>query len=303
MKKIILLVFLFCLPLVVALLFKKEEEIKKPEENKEKEEITIKVMYEDNSINEINLEDYLIGVLGGEMPVSFPLEALKAQAVASRTYVLYQKEHNTKEYDVLNTTTNQVYKDQEQLKQVWNENYDQNIAKIKQAIEQTKGEIMVYNDEIIDALFFSTAPGYTENSEDVFSSSMPYLRSVESNWDKNAPNYESTKSFSLEEFKNLLGLNSVSNIVVGELSNTGRTKTLIIDNVTLKANDIRNKLSLRSTYFDYDIKDNTITFTTYGYGHGVGMSQYGAKYMAEEGYSYQEILNHYYTDIKIIKSV
>ena len=303
MKKIILLVFLFCLPLVVALLFKKEEEIKKPEENKEKEEITIKVMYEDSTINEINLEDYLIGVLGGEMPVSFPLEALKAQAVASRTYVLYQKEHNTKEYDVLNTTTNQVYKDQEQLKQVWNENYDQNIAKIKQAIEETKGEIMVYNDEVIDALFFSTAPGYTENSEDVFSSSMPYLRSVESNWDKNAPNYESTKSFSLEEFKNLLGLNSVSNIVVGELSNTGRTKTLIIDNVTLKANDIRNKLSLRSTYFDYDIKDNMITFTTYGYGHGVGMSQYGAKYMAEEGYSYQEILNHYYTDIKIIKSV
>ena len=303
MKKIILLVFLFCLPLVVALLFKKEEEINKPEENKEKEEITIKVMYEDSTINEINLEDYLIGVLGGEMPVSFPLEALKAQAVASRTYVLYQKKHNNKEYDVLNTTTNQVYKDEETLKQVWNENFEKNMVKIKQAVEETKGEIMVYNDEIIDALFFSTAPGYTENSEDVFSSSLPYLRSVESSWDKNAPNYENTKSFTLEEFKNLLGLNSVSNIIVGERSNTGRIKTLIIDNVTLKANDIRTKLNLRSTYFDYDIENNNITFTTYGYGHGVGMSQYGAKYMAEEGYSYKEILEHYYTDIKIIKNV
>ena len=281
-------------------MFKKEVN---EEHIKESEEVTIKVMYEDSSINEINLEDYLIGVLGGEMPVSFPLEALKAQAVASRTYVLYQKEHNTKDYDVLNTTTNQVYKDEEALRQAWNEDYDDNLSKIKQAINETEGEVMVYNEEIIDALFFSTAPGITENSEDVFSSSLPYLRSVESNWDKKAPNYESTKSFSLEEFKNLLGLNSVSNIIVGEFSNTGRTKSLIIDNVTLDANDIRNKLNLRSTYFDYDVKDNTITFTTYGYGHGVGMSQYGAKYMAEEGYSYKEILEHYYTDIKIIKNV
>ena len=302
MKKIILLVFIFILPFIIALFFK-EEDIPEKEENKVSEEITIKVMYEDSSIDEIVLEDYLIGVLGGEMPVSFPLEALKAQAVASRTYVLYQKEHNTKAYDVLNTTTNQVYKDEETLRQVWNENYDENIAKIKEAIRETEGEVMVYNNEIIDALFFSTAPGMTENSEDVFSSSLPYLRSVESNWDKKAPNYESTKSFSLEEFKNLLGLDSVSNIIVGEFSNTGRTKSLIIDNVTLDANDIRNKLNLRSTYFNYDIKNNTITFTTYGYGHGVGMSQYGAKYMAEEGYSYTEILEHYYTDIKIIKNV
>ena len=302
MKKIILLVFIFILPFIIALLFK-EEDIPEKEENKVLEEIIIKVMYEDSSIDEIVLEDYLIGVLGGEMPVSFPLEALKAQAVASRTYVLYQKEHNTKAYDVLNTTTNQVYKDEETLRQVWNEKYDENIAKIKEAIRETEGEVMVYNNEIIDALFFSTAPGMTENSEDVFSSSLPYLRSVESNWDKKAPNYESTKSFSLEEFKNLLGLDSVSNIIVGEFSNTGRTKSLIIDNVTLDANDIRNKLNLRSTYFNYDIKNNTITFTTYGYGHGVGMSQYGAKYMAEEGYSYTEILEHYYTDIKIIKNV
>ncbi len=299
MKKILIIIFI--LPLCIALIFQKKEEVL--EQPNIEEETTIKVMYEDNTIEEILLEEYLIGVLAGEMPVSFPLEALKAQAVASRTYVLYQKEHNNKEYDVLTTTSHQVYKEDTLLKNSWAEDYDRNIAKIKEALASTEGEIMTYNGEIIDALFFSTAPGYTENSEDVFSSSLPYLRSVESLWDKQAPNYESTKQFSLDEFKNLLGLETCSNILVGETSQTGRIKTLIIDNVTIKSNEIRNKLGLRSTYFDYDIVDNTIIFTTYGYGHGVGMSQYGAKYMALEGYNYEEILKHYYTDIKITKDV
>lgn len=309
MKKILIIIILFISPLIVANIFKADDSLfeEEPElietENIDEEEPTIRVMFEDSTIEEVELDKYLIGVLAGEMPSSFPLEALKAQAVASRSYVLYQKNNNNRDYDVMNTTTNQVYKNEETLRATWKDEYDTKIEKINQAVSETHNEVMTYNDQIINALFFSTAPGYTENSEDVFTSNLPYLRSVESNWDTKAPNYKSTQTFTLDEFKQKLGLITASTILVGEKSKTGRIKTLIIDNITIKSNIIRNKLGLRSTYFDYDIKDNKITFTTYGYGHGVGMSQYGAKYMAEDGYNYKEILNHYYTGIKIVKNV
>lgn len=310
MKKILIIIILFISPLIVANIFKADDSLfeEEPElietENIDEEEPTIRVMFEDSTIEEVELDKYLIGVLAGEMPSSFPLEALKAQAVASRSYVLYQKNNNNnRDYDVMNTTTNQVYKNEETLRAAWKDEYDTKIEKINQAVSETHNEVMTYNDQIINALFFSTAPGYTENSEDVFTSNLPYLRSVESNWDTKAPNYKSTQTFTLDEFKQKLGLITASTILVGEKSKTGRIKTLIIDNITIKSNIIRNKLCLRSTYFDYDIKDNKITFTTYGYGHGVGMSQYGAKYMAEDGYNYKEILNHYYTGIKIVKNV
>lgn len=310
MKKILIIIILFISPLIVANIFKADDSLfeEEPElietENIDEEEPTIRVMFEDSTIEEVELDKYLIGVLAGEMPSSFPLEALKAQAVASRSYVLYQKNNNNnRDYDVMNTTTNQVYKNEETLRAAWKDEYDTKIEKINQAVSETHNEVMTYNDQIINALFFSTAPGYTENSEDVFTSNLPYLRSVESNWDTKAPNYKSTQTFTLDEFKQKLGLITASTILVGEKSKTGRIKTLIIDNITIKSNIIRNKLGLRSTYFDYDIKDNKITFTTYGYGHGVGMSQYGAKYMAEDGYNYKEILNHYYTGIKIVKNV
>ena len=147
-----------------------------------------------NRIDKILLEEYVIGVVAGEMPASFNKEALKAQAVTSRTYVIKRLELKNSDYDILDSTSNQVYLDKEDLKGKWNNEYEKNINKIKNAVNETKGEVILYDNEVIDAMFFSTSNGYTENSEDVFGSKKPYLKSVISNWDKEeSPVFSSNK--------------------------------------------------------------------------------------------------------------
>ena len=141
-----------------------------------------------NSVYEVPFEEYIKGVLAGEMPAEFDLEALKAQAVAARSYALVQALKNKdNDYDVVNTTTNQVYMTDDQLKEKWQEDYVSKINKIKKAVTETRGEYLTYNNDIVEALFFSTSIGVTENSEEVFSSKVPYLRSVSSTWDKESP--------------------------------------------------------------------------------------------------------------------
>ena len=180
MKKILLLTCLIILiPFLVVNIFIKDEEIKFIYTNNMK----VRVKQEDKIVN-VPFEDYIVGVLAGEMPISFELEALKAQAVAARSYVLKKMEYNLeKEYDVVDTVMNQVYLSDDYLKEAWQENYTDNINKIKQAVLETSGEYLVYDDEVIDAMFFSTSVGFTENSEEVFTSKLPYLRSVSSTWD------------------------------------------------------------------------------------------------------------------------
>ena len=135
-------------------------------------------------IDVIPIEEYILGVLAGEMPIDFELEALKAQAVAARSYVMTQMErNNSKDYDVVDTVMNQVYLDNDYLMSVWNNSYVENINKIKDAVLSTKGEYISYNNHVAEALFFSTSPGKTENSEDVFLNKVAYLRSVDSSWD------------------------------------------------------------------------------------------------------------------------
>ena len=255
-------------------------------------------------IDSVPIEEYIVGVIAGEMPVSFELEALKAQAVASRSYVMKQIEKNiNNKYDVVDTVMNQVYLDKEHLMSVWNYSYTENINKIKTAVLSTKGEYLSYNNKIVEALFFSTSPGITENSEEIFTSNEPYLRSVSSTWDEISPVYTTTITYSLSEFYSLLNLKYKNDLIIEitEKTSTGRIKKLKINNKELTANYVCSKLSLNSTYFEI-IQDGTkVIIKNKGYGHGVGMSQYGAEGMARAGYTYEEILKHYYKDVEIKK--
>lgn len=256
-------------------------------------------------INEVPFEDYIKGVVAGEMPATFELEALKAQAVASRSYAMYQMTATKdKEYDVLNTTANQVYLTDQELKENWKEEYPEKINKIKEAINETSGEYLTYEGKVINAMFFSTSVGATENSEEVFVSALPYLRSVDSKWDEASPAYTDTYTFTLEEFYKKLNLqyNQTLTIEVTSKTSTGRTRTLKINGTEINGRNLATKLNLRSNYFDIVQNENNVTITTKGFGHGVGMSQYGANGMAKEGYKYDQILKHYYQNTEIKKN-
>lgn len=257
-----------------------------------------------NKVVNVSFEEYIKGVLAGEMPASFELEALKAQAVAARSYVLVQMNKNKKnDYDVVNTVDNQVYLTDEILKEKWKNDYDYKIKKIEKAVKSTTGEYLSYNNEVAETLFFSTSVGKTENSEEVFSSKVPYLRSVSSLWDESSPVFTDTSVMTLKDFYNKLDLeyNYVLKIDILEKTSTGRVRRLKINDNDYSGRDVAKKLSLRSNYFEIIKDNNNVTINTKGYGHGVGMSQYGAQGMAKEGYTYDKILKHYYTGTEIKK--
>lgn len=303
MKKLIVVALLVVIiPFLFVKIFVKTDEIK----FKYVTNNIIRVKDEKTGIiNEVPFEDYIKGVVAGEMPATFELEALKAQAVASRSYAMYQMTATKdKEYDVLNTTANQVYLTDQELKENWKEEYPEKINKIKEAIAETSGEYLTYEGKVINAMFFSTSVGATENSEEVFVSALPYLRSVDSKWDEASPAYTDTYTFTLEEFYKKLNLqyNQTLTIEVTSTTSTGRTKTLKINGTEINGRDLATKLNLRSNYFDIVQNENNVTITTKGFGHGVGMSQYGANGMAKEGYKYDQILKHYYQNTEIKKN-
>lgn len=257
-----------------------------------------------NKIDRVPIEEYVVGVLAGEVPVSFEVEALKAQAVASRTYVMFQIQKNIKkDYDVIDTVSNQVYLDDEILKEKWGNDYTNNINKIRKVVLDTSGEYLVYDGKIVEALFFSTSTGMTENSEEIFSSEVPYLRSVVSTWDEISPAYSDSKHFKKEEFYKLLNLSYQEklNVEVTKKTSTGRVQEIKINNKIFDGKDVCSKLKLRSTFFEIIEYADKIVVNTRGYGHGVGLSQYGAQGMAKEGYTYDEILKYYYSGVEIKK--
>ena len=258
-----------------------------------------------NNIETIPLEEYIVGVLAGEMPINFDIEALKAQAVASRSYALKRIEYNKdKEYDVVDSILNQVYLDNEYLKKAWSNNYVKNINKLRKAVNATIDEYLSYNSLVVDALFFSTSNGYTEDSQAVFNFECDYLKSVESPWDSEVSSaYLTNKTLSLKEFYQKLNLPYKKNLNVEILkrSSTNRILLLKINNQEFKGTELYSKLSLRSTDFTITLLGDNVKITTKGYGHGVGMSQYGALGMAKKGYTYEEILKHYYKNTFITK--
>ena len=295
----------------------------KLEENIEKiEEIKTIPIYnvKTKKVEEMELEEYVKGVVAAEMPAAFHIEALKAQAIAARTYAI----HHVEKYKNGNPAHPnaplctgihcQAWLSEDELLKAhsaeWMEKY---WPKIGKAVDETKGQIIMYGDDVIEPLYHSTSGGKTENSEEVFSTAFPYLRSVESPYEEDAPKFISTTRISIDEFIkrikkqyksiNLTKENLKDKIQLVEKSEGGRINKLRIDTEIVSGRDIRTMFNLNSTDFKITVLSDgkNIEIETHGYGHGVGMSQWGANGMAENGSTYEEILKHYYTGINIQK--
>jgi stage II sporulation protein D len=280
----------------------------------DKEAPTIKVYnHKNKKVQNIDIEEYLYGVLSGEMSAKFNIEALKAQAIAARTFTIYNKEQGKKHKDAVvctDYTHCQEYKSEEDLLKTNGEEWiNEFYPKIKQAVNETKGQIITYEGSPILPLYFSTSSGNTENSEEVFSDSYPYLRSVESPYDKNAPKFASNIKINNNDFiktinksypkAKLYEENLSDQIKILNKSEGGSVSKIKLGNKELEGVDIRKLFNLNSSNFEIKFNDKYVDIVVKGYGHGVGMSQWGAEGMANEGHMYYEILTHYYTDTDI----
>ena len=297
-------IFILFIPFIMVSLYKIDE----------KKEIELKYVYNTlirvkrNSsgvIEEIPFEEYIVGVLAGEMPIYFEKEAFKAQAVAARSYALKRMEYNKdNDYDVVDSIMNQVYLDNNHLKNAWGSEYVTNINKLREVVNETSGEYLVYDGEVIDAMFFSTSNGYTEDVMMVFNIDLPYLQSVKSAWDEDTSSaFRASKVISASTFYDSLGIaySDTLNVKIKRRSSTNRIIDININGNDFSGRYLYNKLGLKSTDFSLKQVGDNIIINTTGYGHGVGMSQYGALGMAKEGYSYKDILSYYYIGTEIKK--
>lgn len=269
-------------------------------------------------VRAIPLEEYLAGVVAAEMPANFEPEALKAQTIAARTYALKKKElsgqtpnNSHPQADVCTDPNHcQAWTNLDSMRQQWGPiRYWFFRQKIETAISATKGMVLTYQGQLIDPVFHSTCGGYTENAADVWHFDLPYLKSVPCAGDRSAPRYRSTASFTLAELGSRLGVNlealpatsgtGTEWLRVTDYSDSGRIKTLAIGAQTMSGADFRRLLGLNSTNFNWLLEQDRIVFTVTGYGHGVGMCQYGANSMAKQGKTCREILSHYYTGIVV----
>ena len=249
----------------------------------------------------LDINEYLIGVVAAEMPASFNIEALKAQSLAARTYtykLIDYKKTITDEVGV------QVYNSNYELKGIWGSSYDKYYNKIKTAVLSTENEVIIYNNTLIDAVYHSTSNGYTEDSVNVWNNSYPYLKSVVSPWDTSSSSFKRETLIDYNNISKILGftVDKLSTVVILQRNESNRISKLSFNDRVYTGVEIRNLLGLRSADFDIELKDAGIMFTTRGYGHGVGMSQYGANGMANAGYDYKQIINYYYTNV-VIKSI
>lgn len=252
----------------------------------------VKVMH-NGEVKEIELEVYLAGVIASEMPYTFEEEALKAQCVAARTYVMQRGLH------VDDSTSSQVYHSESELKEIYDENYEEMANKIQKVIEETRGEVMTYEGEYISALFYSSNNGFSNDASWYYANEVPYLKSVPSSWDTQFEKTNAVIEKSVLECKEALQVSSldIKDIVFYE---NGYINTIVIGNKSFTGREVREKLGLRSSCFTLEVDADIVRIYTSGYGHGVGMSQYGALGMAKEGYTYQEILKHYYRGVEIV---
>lgn len=268
--------------------------------------------------DEIELEEYLKGVVAAEMPAAFHIEALKAQAIAARTYALTRIErfkdgHPDHITAPLCTGVHcQAYLTLEELEQAHGQSWTTEYwPKIVQAVDETKSMVVTFEGELIDALYHSTSGGMTEDSENVFAALKPYLRSVSSPNEESAPKFHSSITMTFNDFVKkvkkmvpnieITKKNVTQVIKVADKSETGRIKKLMIGEKIIEGRDFRTTFSLNSTNFKINLIGDNIVIETLGNGHGVGMSQWGANAMAKNGSSYEQILKHYYQGVEIRK--
>ena len=239
----------------------------------------------------IAVEDYLVGVLAGEMPASFHEEALKAQAIAARTYVLKQTKNG--QTPITATTAHQVFHDQKVREEKWQAAFIQNEQKLQQAVEQTKQQVLTYKDQLITAMFHASSYQQTESAKNYSDNTIPYLQSVTS-----PESLEPEETFfSYKELnKRLQQAFTATQYRQAKIktNSSGRVQAVTIAGKTWSGREMRERLNLRATNFTWQPTEAGIQFSTLGYGHGVGMSQEGANAMAQAGASAQQILEHYY---------
>lgn len=292
-KKLLYLIIILVPITIISFFFKEANFIMKENKNTEKEKKSITVALSDQE-TPLDLEEYVIGVVAGEMPALFNKEALKAQAVASRTYVINHLERNK---TISSTISDQVYLTKGEMQKKWSTKYDEYYNKIKQAVEDTKGLIMYYDNAPIKAYYYSMSNGYTESSLNVFKEQNNYLEVIASPYDEDNSH---TENINKKDFCAHLDISCEKiNITNIEKDNSNRISTITINNKEFTGIEIRKKLSLRSTDFTITEEENNIKIITKGYGHGVGMSQNGANNMAKLGFNYEEILKYYYQNIEI----
>lgn len=259
----------------------------------------------DNKKETIPMSEYLIGVVAAEMPAEYEPEALKAQAVASKAYAKYTL--SAKDSISTDSNTNQGYITENDMRKLWGDKFDENYKKIKSAVESTDNMYLEYNGEPILAAYFAISSGRTENAADVWGKDYPYLTSVTSDGDILAPDYEAEVSFTREELFSKLQQNAKlgkkTDEVIGKTERTesGNIKTIEMFGTEFTGTQLREALGLRSCCIEITEDGDNILFSVKGYGHGVGMSQYGADYMARQGADFAEILLHYYPGAQIVQ--
>ena len=247
----------------------------------------------------LNLEEYIKGVVAAEMPASFPLEALKAQAVAARTYAL--KKQVTGKRLTTASKYDQAWISKQQLLNKWSKsNFFGNWSKISTAVESTSGMVLVYNGELITAAYHSTSGGQTAAAVEVWGGSVPYLKSVNSYCETESPYYNQQQFFSWQQLAEQLDTINYKQAQVIDLSASGRVLKIKINRRIFSGREIRQQLGLNSTKFKVIKNAQGLKFVVDGFGHGVGMSQYGAQGLAQQGYNFIEILHHYYPQAKIV---
>ena len=287
---------------------KKEPEIKIEQDSLDVEKLKVvdtntyvNLHKSNGGIEKIELEEYVVGVVAAEMPASFNKETLKAQSVLARTYALKcLKTGKT----ITDNSSTQNYKTISDMKSMWDISFNTYYNKIVNAVKETKGEYLSYNGEYIEAVYHSTSNGFTEDSVNVWGNSFPYLVSVESSFDDTNKKYIVSTFFSYEELSNKLNqvITSDSIISILDKTNSGRVKNIELNGIKYTGVNFRTLLGLRSTDFYIEKHIEGINITTKGYGHGVGMSQYGANGMANNGYNYKDILLHYYKGVSLNKN-
>lgn len=266
------------------------------------------------TVEQLSPTDYIIGVVAAEMPISYEPEALKAQAVAAHTYALRQIDASLSVPDKSLQGAHlsddpgrfQAYLSREERQTLWGDQFEQNEDRLHRAVTAVIHEVMTYGDVPIVAAFHAISGGKTENCETVWAESLPYLQSVISEGDLLSPDYQVTVNRTADEVKAAF-LRHCPELVLSEVpgdwlkvvdrSEAGTVQTLQVGNQTVTGQEARSLLGLRSADFTVSFTGSEFLFTTKGYGHGVGLSQYGADYMARQGATYREILSHFYTGV------
>lgn len=264
---------------------------------------------ENDEVISLSALDYITGVVCAEMPALYDDEALKAQAVASYTYAYYIRSRSEESPDASiknahisdRSSTHQAYKSPESLKALWGDDFDKYYNKVRNAVSEVVGKLIVYEDEPIMAAFHAMSWGKTENCANVWGSNVSYLVSVDSSGDETSSGFINTFTFSQTEFREILSITD-ENITIGAITHTqaGMVDTIVINGKEYSGMKIRSMFSLASPCFTLEKSGGNFVFTTKGKGHGVGLSQNGANALAQSGYTWEEIIHHYYNNVTVI---